>query len=279
MMMTTLRWRRMALLLPMLALIAAPARADESFGAITANGSLRIDGAPEVQPDDVDALVIDDSAAEADSAANADPVEVAGDDASVSEAIVPEEDRAEDASSSGKRLLPALEQLPERNEPSGESLTQRFREAPWQEMGRIGGALGAVLVLLFGLRAVLRRFAGPMAGGGKPQGVIDVLARYPIARGQSLVLIRLARRVLLIHQAAGTMSTLSEVSDPDEVAALIARLEAGSRSRDAVRFRKTLESFHQEHRDADVKDLPAALPSNDGAIETIDLTRKGRRRR
>ncbi len=97
------------------------------------------------------------------------------------------------------------------------------------EITRVLGALAVVLGLLFGLRAVVRRSRWALASGGRPSGVVEILARYPVARGQHLILLKLARRVLLVHRSGSTMTTLSEVSDPDEVAALLGRIEAGSR--------------------------------------------------
>jgi flagellar biogenesis protein FliO len=92
------------------------------------------------------------------------------------------------------------------------------------EIARVGWALGVVVALVLVLRVMVRRLGGPMAGGGRPSGVLEVLARYPAARGQQLVLLKLADRVVLLHQTRTGMTALSEVSAPDEVAALLARV-------------------------------------------------------
>jgi hypothetical protein len=76
---------------------------------------------------------------------------------------------------------------------------------------------------------------------------MEILARYPIARGQHLTLLKLGRRVLLVHQTGTAMSTLTEVADPDEVASLLSRIEAGSSGRDADRFRSMLKQYQREH--------------------------------
>jgi hypothetical protein len=76
------------------------------------------------------------------------------------------------------------------------------------------------------------------------------------------------------------MNTLSEVSDPNEVAALLSRIEAGSSRRDAARFRSLLKQYQREH---DVMNLQTgtrqrievASPEStrDERGEIIDLTR------
>lgn len=101
-------------------------------------------------------------------------------------------------------------------------------------------ALAIVLGLMGGsahaIRTLARRRGGLLAGlgpGGRaPAGLISVLARYPVGRGQTLVLLRLRGRVLVVCQthggklgAGGGMSLLTEITDPDEVAALSAATE------------------------------------------------------
>jgi flagellar biogenesis protein FliO len=136
------------------------------------------------------------------------------------------------------------------------------------EMLRVGGALAVVLGILLLARVCLRRAAGGLGGGGRPSGVLEVLARYPIGRGHSLVLLKLSRRVILVHQTGAAMTTISEVTDADEVATLLGRMEAGSRSREAVKFRSALSHFESEHD---------RLTAQRDAPEIVDLTR-GRRK-
>ena len=158
------------------------------------------------------------------------------------------------------------------------------------EITRVLGALAVVLGLLFGLRAVVRRSKWALASGGRPSGVVEILARYPVARGQQLILLKLARRVLLIHRSGSTMTTLSEVSDPDEVAALLGRIEAGSRrggprgeggegggngKKDGGRFGQALQRSGAEHdRLADGVMRLKGRRSGFAGTEVIDLTRR-----
>jgi flagellar biogenesis protein FliO len=156
---------------------------------------------------------------------------------------------------------------PPRRETLGFGLPERAGE-----MLRVGAALGAVVLLAVLARFVLGR---PMAGGGaaaRPSGVLEILARYPIGRSQALVLLKLGQRIVLMHHAGSAATALTEVVEPDEVAALLARMEAGARSRDARRFASILRGFEREHeRGAARMTMP---PRADGdAVEIVDLTR------
>ena len=123
---------------------------------------------------------------------------------------------------------------------------------------RVVLALGVVLVLLFGVRMLLRRAGGALAGG-RPSGVLQVHARYPIARGQHLVLVEVGPRMLLVHQGGGTMRTLSEFSG-DELVQLRARLDGG-RTGDA--FKQILQ---QQEAGVDGSELIDLTRSRSGGL-------------
>lgn len=129
------------------------------------------------------------------------------------------------------------------------------------EIARVVIALAAVLGLLLVARAAIRRMGG-LSGGGRPGGIMNILGRYPVARGQSLLLLRVgAGRILLVHQGRQSMTTLAEVSDADEVARLVARIEAGSVRPDR-RFQSTLSRMATDESQRS---------------EIVDLTRRGAR--
>jgi flagellar biogenesis protein FliO len=137
---------------------------------------------------------------------------------------------------------------------------------------RTAGALAAIVALIFAGAAVLRRWGGAPgglmhalgAGGRAPSGVLSVLGRYPVGRGQTLVLLKLDRRVLLVCQSAGSraggMRTLCELTDPEEVASVVLYAgEAEGRTLSA-RFREMVSGFERSHEDAEVVLAPRALP-------------------
>ena len=77
--------------------------------------------------------------------------------------------------------------------------------------GRTLLPLLGVLALAVGVGAALRTVArrqGTLratlgAGGRAPAGILEVLGRYPVGRGVTLILLKLDSRILLLSQSAG----------------------------------------------------------------------------
>jgi flagellar biogenesis protein FliO len=146
-------------------------------------------------------------------------------------------------------------------------------------IGRTIGALGVVaglaLAAWFGVRTLARSQGGLGAtlgaGGRAPSGVLEVLGRYPVGRGQTLVLLRVDRRVLLLSQTAtgrlGTQSafaTLSEITDSEDVASILVKTRDRESEAVATRFRSLMGRFDQQHE---------APYEGAAQIPVIDLTR------
>lgn len=182
---------------------------------------------------------------------------------------------------------PASERLPLGAPPRPAAMEQAEPSRVWRaidprqsELVRVGGALAVVLLLLLVLRGLLRA-GGRRAVGGRPSGVLEVLGRYPVGRSQSLVLLKLGGRLLLVHQTRTGMSPISEVSEPQEVAALLGRVEAAGRARGSgfhgllkrLTRRPAGEAFPL------VADAPVARGglAVSGERVVVDLTRRRRR--
>jgi len=150
-------------------------------------------------------------------------------------------------------------------------------------------ALAGTIGVIFLARAAVKRFGGTLGGGKRPSGVVEVLARYPFARGHHIVLIKVGRRVLVTHQSAQGIQTLSEFTSPAEVADLLARCEAGSRGTEQFSFDALLRGSEKEFESPALADRKSVQrgraqkpefrsslpPAARGAeIETIDLTRR-----
>jgi flagellar biogenesis protein FliO len=131
-------------------------------------------------------------------------------------------------------------------------------------------ALGAVLALALVARQVARRLMDPLAAR-RPSGVVQILARFPVAKGQTILLLSVGTRILCVHQSAGRMETLSEFTDPTEIAALRSRVEAGSADR--ARFERELTQSLEREPDGErsAKQARASAPI---VTETVDLTRR-----
>lgn len=142
-------------------------------------------------------------------------------------------------------------------------------------------SLGLVLLLIVGLKTLMKRGAGAFGQAGRASGVIEILLRYPLDRKQSLVVLKIARRILLLHQNGTQMTTLCEMSEPMEVASLLSRIEAGSSGKQATRFKSMLKRFEAEHENASsVSERENLFPSVDDSGsegKVVDLTRRSRR--
>lgn len=124
----------------------------------------------------------------------------------------------------------------------------------------IASLLGVILLIL-GLGQVYKRLAKSQgglagqlgAGGSAPSGIIEVIGRYPISKGMTLVVLKFDRRVLLLSHAtsskgkwgrAASMDVLCELSDAEDIASIL--LKTRSASGDSI-----AQSFEQTLRDAD----------------------------
>ncbi|MCH2132152.1 MAG: flagellar biosynthetic protein FliO [Phycisphaerales bacterium] len=168
----------------------------------------------------------------------------------------------DEASVSPDLTVPAREHLPLGPPPvaveAGETTSGGGFMPGVLEMARVGGALAAVVALLLGLRYVLRRMSG-MPLGRRPEGVVHVHARYPVARGQQIVLVQVGPRIIVAHQGGGSMRTLSEITDPAEVANLRASLAAGGRD-----VASSTGDFKQD----------LAMATAESSDRVVDLTRR-----
>lgn len=150
-------------------------------------------------------------------------------------------------------------------------------------------ALALVLGLIVLVATILRKFAasrpGLMAGlgtgGPSPSGVLEILGRYPLGGGQTLVLLRFDRRVVLAHQVGGrrsaSMRTLSEVTDPDEVASIMMKTRAPADERAESSFREAIRRMEQGFDDARPASRAAALDSSQQQIDLLVGEPGGRR--
>ncbi len=90
---------------------------------------------------------------------------------------------------------------------------------------RTGVALVIVVALVFGVRWALRRWAGGAAPGeGR---AVEVLGRTSLSTRHRLYLVRMGERLLLVGGGGETLTTLAEVTDPDEMAELCRAARAG----------------------------------------------------
>ena len=157
----------------------------------------------------------------------------------------------------------------------GASMTDPATPAAPIEVGpgwwRTAGALVLVVVVILFIAGFARKLAGRSnglmhaigAGGRAPSGLLQVLGRYPVGRGQTLILLRLDRRVLLLCQSVGAkgagMRTLCEVTDPDEVASLLLHAADAEGRSISAKFRDMVSGFDEAHGAREVAMQPVEV--------------------
>jgi flagellar biogenesis protein FliO len=190
----------------------------------------------------------------------------------VDSGTVPENGVHETAATELRPVLPPQESTPLGVPRRVDAATAESSGIGLSETFRTFGALGVVLVLALALRGVVRAWArrqGSLAvllsaGGHAPSGVLEVLGRYPVARGTTLVLLKVDRRVLLLSQTAGGFQTLADISDPNEVASILTKTASEQSEGVTDRFRSIFREFERgryvdnEFGPGDVVDLTAA---------------------
>ena len=85
-------------------------------------------------------------------------------------------------------------------------------------------SLLAVLVLIVLCAWLFRRFS-PGSRRGKTSSAVEIIARSTISPKQSVCLVKLGRRLLLVGLSPNHMANLSAVDDPEEIAFIMGDLE------------------------------------------------------
>lgn len=114
------------------------------------------------------------------------------------------------------------------------------------------------------------------AGGRAPQGVMEVLARYPVSRGHSLVLLKMDRRVLLLGQSPAGFTTLSELTDAEDIASILTKTADAEGRSMTHRFGEILRGMERDPSIVDAESGPAAVPTTPRlAMRLAGATRHG----
>ena len=132
---------------------------------------------------------------------------------------------------------PAPEKATARQAKTTASGAARAKPTPGFDPARVVGALVLVVVLILLIRWGARRFFGA-AGATRSSRIVQVLCRSPLTPRQQLVVLRVGRRLLVVADGGGQMNTLSEITDPDEVAALMGQVQDDHTARATRSFGK-----------------------------------------
>lgn len=144
----------------------------------------------------------------------------------------------------------------------------QLNDIDWKKMlASLGIVIGGYLSLMF-----LLRMWNPQAAGALPREVVEVLGTSPLNSKQSLQLVRLGSKLLLlIHGPEGTQS-IGEISNPNEVEYLAQICSQRRGRKGPTGFRKFSEGSSREPQsnvalDSLLKNLQLALQRSPGRTE------------
>jgi flagellar biogenesis protein FliO len=120
---------------------------------------------------------------------------------------------------------------------------------------RTGASLVAVLALAGGASLAFKHLAkkGVLpttlgTGARAPSGLLEVLARYPMGGGQSLVVLKFDRRILLVCQSsakalrksASAITPICELTEAEDVASVLLKVRGQEQAAMAEKFQRIL---------------------------------------
>jgi flagellar biogenesis protein FliO len=140
---------------------------------------------------------------------------------------------------------------------------------------RVALALGVVIALIFLLRWIAKNlFAGPSAP--RANGAMRVLSRMVVSPKQQVLLLQVGRRVVVVGDSGQQMSPLSEITDPDEIAALVGQIGQDHQKLGSKRFsshlgtaRDPFEMANASDESQEKQDVDSARGEIAGLMERI----------
>lgn len=100
-------------------------------------------------------------------------------------------------------------------------------QAPSLDGGNVGMALAAVIGLILCLRWGSRKLLA-LPAPGRTSHLMQVVARTSLAPRQQVLLVRVGRRLMVVGDSGGALSALGQITDADEVAALLGQAKSAA---------------------------------------------------
>jgi flagellar biogenesis protein FliO len=133
---------------------------------------------------------------------------------------------------------------------------------PGLGFGQVIAALAIVIGLIFVGRALARKFV-PGAAASSGKGVIEILARHPLAKNQSLVLVRIGSQIVALNQGREASASVLVINEPMEVARIIGQIEGKNPASIQAGFNKLLANARMDLESGDEEtDLKAMGEEN-----------------
>jgi flagellar biogenesis protein FliO len=146
------------------------------------------------------------------------------------------------------------------------------------DISRVLLAMGIVLGAIFLLRWIGQRVL-LKNGGLRGNKAIHVVSRSMLSPKQQVIMLRVGKRLIVVGDSGGQMSTLCEISDPDEVAGLVGESvkepAEGAKSFGSM-FKQAEEPFEESPEPPEAVGLDDATTREEinGLLSKVQLMRK-----
>jgi flagellar biosynthetic protein FliO len=140
------------------------------------------------------------------------------------------------------------------------------------DVARVGISLAVVVALIYATRWTLKKIA-PAAASSNSSSAIRVISRNPVSPKQQIVVVQVGRRLLVVGDSGQQLTTLCEISDPDESATLLAQIRREKDQPVARSFAAMLGLASAKFKAADGFDEPAAASgvTQSASLDEVDL--------
>ena len=165
--------------------------------------------------------------------------------------LAPGDDTAEETLDNKTISPPPSDRVQAAIDASHTSLAEEFINRPTHKkqqpvvgglsLGRAAIALALVLALIVVVSVLFRRF-NPAARTLGRGGCMQVLLRTSISAKQSLCLVKVSNRLLLLGLSPNHIAALDTIDDPDDVAQIIGMVESRKPNSIAGTFRSTIDN-------------------------------------
>jgi flagellar biogenesis protein FliO len=122
-------------------------------------------------------------------------------------------------------------------------------------VAQVAAALAVVIGLILVGKGLAKKFV-PSARVAPGKGVIEVLARHPLAKNQSLVLVRIGSQIVALNQGKESSESVLVISDQNEVARIIGQIEGQSPKSIQAGFNNLLANARMDLERADDEQEP-----------------------
>lgn len=154
--------------------------------------------------------------------------------------------------------------------------TERPSSPQGFDVSKVVMALAIVLSAIFFLRWCGKRIF-PNAAAGRSTRAIQVLSRSIISPKQQFMLVQVGRRLIVVADSGTQMSTLCEINDADEVAALVGQINEEKSNSITSSFGNLMRRAKEDYEPKPRQNPPAEI--SDGAVSegmdpSLNVTRR-----